>query len=56
MTTYTVKIENDDEICKEVLIDLLAITDNDKVEEALNIVIAYLSVPGEWLDGKYDQV
>lgn len=56
MTMYSVDIENDDEICRDVLVDLLAITDNAKIEEAINIVIAYLSVPGEWENGKYDQV
>lgn len=43
-----------DEITRHNLVEGLVYVDNSELREAMNKVIAYYSVPGEYLDGKYD--
>lgn len=51
-------IEQAEMVTREYLIDLLGDVNvpftDPKLTESLNFLIAYMSVPGEWEEGRYD--
>ena len=53
-----IKIEIDQEqaskITRDDLVNGLEFIDNSELMDAMHKVIAYYSVPGEYMDGKYD--
>ena len=57
MAGFEVELEYDQvgRVAREYLIDLLEYCDDSKLSESVNDIIAYMSIPGTWREGKYDR-
>ena len=54
MITVEIDIEQASEITRQTLVDDLEFIENGELMDAMHKVIAYYSVPGQYMDGKYD--
>lgn len=54
MITVEIDTEQVSEITRQSLVDDLELIENSELMDAMHKVIAYYSVPGQYMDGKHD--